>query len=269
MTGAVFVETLRRSWRGALFWGIGLGLLAISNVIIIPDVDALEQMAELMNTLPPVLLQMFGVTDIEFLATPEGYLSLQFFGITLLIIAVYAASNGMNVFANDEDRGVIDIVLAAPLPRWRLIVEKFAAYALLSALMLALLFVLMAFGVSVTPALQVDTLRLIEGVFNLLPGTLFITAATIFITSLIRRRGLAVAIIAVFIIASYFVDTLGAAATGSIMEPLRALSFYRYYAGATVMQFGLSWDNVAVLVGASLVLVAGSVWFFERRDVGR
>src|SRR5262245_38818129 len=105
MSGAVFFETVRRSWKGMVYWGVGLGLMAWLQTIIIPDVEALKKMADLMKSLPPFLLQAFGSTDIAFMSTPEGYMTLQWFSWAVLILAVYSVLSGLNVTANEEDRG--------------------------------------------------------------------------------------------------------------------------------------------------------------------
>jgi putative exporter of polyketide antibiotics len=72
----------------------------------------------------------------------------------------------------------------------------------------------------------------------------------------------------VFVVGSYFVDFLGGAASGSLADALRALSFFSYYDATTVMQTGLNWGSVALLLGVTAALVAGALWFFQRRDVG-
>jgi len=81
------------------------------------------------------------------------------------------------------------------------------------------------------------------------------------------RRGTAVAVSVIFVIGSYFVDFLGAAASGSLADNLRVLSFFRYYDSTGVMEHGLEWGNIAVLLIATAVFVIGSLWFFERRDI--
>ena len=40
MTGSVFAETLRRNWKAILWWGGGLALLAMTQVLILQDVDS-------------------------------------------------------------------------------------------------------------------------------------------------------------------------------------------------------------------------------------
>ena len=269
MSGAIFLETLRRGWRGMLWWGLGIGSLGFVSIIIVPDVQTLEQMAELMETLPPFLIQALGGGDISFMATPEGYLALQYFSVTLIIFAVYAVVSGLNVSANEEERGILDVFLSLPVARWRLVLEKFLAYSILIAGAIIISFVCMWIGIRITPSLaEVDMGKIIGATFAMLPASLLVLAFTLFVAALVRRRGLAIALAAVFVIGSYFIDTIGRAAPDTFVSSLRAISFFAYYDGAGVMQNGLSWASMLILFIATVVLLVGGIWCFQRRDVG-
>lgn len=269
MTGAVFVETLRRGWKGMLGWGLGLGSLAFISIIIIPDVNALEQMATLMESLPPFLVQALGGGDITFLATPEGYLALQYFSVALLFFSVYAVVSGLGVTANDEDRGILDAFLSLPVARWRLVLENFVAYSLLIAGAVLISFVFMWAAIGITPALATVSMdRLAAANFVMLPALLVVLAFTLFIAAVVRRRGLAIALAAIFVVGSYFMDTIGRAAPDTAASAVRLVSFFAYYDATGVLQHGLAWGNVLLMLLAAVVLLAGGIWFFERRDVG-
>jgi ABC-2 type transport system permease protein len=268
MTGVVFMETLRRHWRQAIYWGLAIGFLLFVNIVAIPTVDALEQMGELLETLPPVMLQMFGMSDTAYLATPEGYLASQTFALLLLILGAYAILGGLNVTANDEERGVMDSVLALPISRTRLILEKLLAYVLMALLVLLTLFLLTWLALILTPALVVDVGKVAAATLNAIPGTLVVLAFTVLMGAVIRRRGLALGLSALFLIVSYFVDNLGKAAGGSFLETIRPLSFHVYYDGINAMRDGLNGGNIVLLLLVAVILVALSLVAYQRRDVG-
>jgi beta-exotoxin I transport system permease protein len=267
MPGAVFKETLRRSWRGMLLWSIGLMLIAVSQVVTLPDVSALKDYAKVIETLPPVFIQAIGGGDAAFFATPAGYLVSNYYGIALLFYAIYSVVVGLGITTAEEDRGIMDVVLGLPIPRWRLVLERLLAYALLIVCIVAITFVGMWASLLVTPALQIGTQRLLEATFNLLPGMLLVLAVTVLLGTALRSRGRAVALAVVFLVGSYFVDFLGAAASGSLAGTLRILSFYRYYDSTAVMQNGLEWGNILVLLVVTVICAVGSLWFFQRRDI--
>lgn len=267
MSGVVFWNTLKSSWRGALYWGIGMGLLAYYILVIIPDMDALNQYADMAKALPPVLMQMLGVSDAASLLAPEGFIGFGFFGYGLLLLAVYAVTAGLNVTANEEDEGILDIVLSLPLARWRLVLERFAAYVLLTLLIIVIAMAGMWLG-SQQSALNLNMGRLVEATLNMLPGILFMIALTIFVSVLVRRKAVATGIVAGIIAASYFLDFIGKAVINDIVQVLQKLSFYSYYDSGDVVINGLNTGNVIILLGLTVVLVAGALWLFNRRDVG-
>jgi ABC-2 type transport system permease protein len=271
MTGAIFRETLRRQWRQVLYWGAGLGLYGLYITSVINDVDFLQQYAQIMESMPPALLQMFGVEDTAVVATPAGFISFGFFGYSLLILAVFAVVCGMNITANEEEDGIMDVLLSAPIPRWRIIVEKFLAYALMTMLILAVSFVGLLIGLQAADlgdeSGQVAG-QIFEGTINVIPSMLLMIAFTMFMGTVLRRRGTAVAISSVFIVASYFINFLGELAGGTLADVLRGVSLFSYYNPDEVMLNGLNAGNIAVLLLVTAALFAGSLFAFQRRDIG-
>lgn len=268
MTGVVFFETLRRNRRGTLIWGIGVALIVAAQIAVLPDVDALKQFAKLVESMP-FIVQMIGVgEDTAFLATPEGFLAGKFFSFALILFAVYALMAGLNVSANEEDRGTLDVVLSLPIPRWRLMVERLAAYAVMTAIILLIVMIGIIGTLAAVPTVPVDALKVIAATVNILPGTLLVLAFTTLAGVWLRTRGQAVAAAAIFIIGSYFIDFIGGMASGTLFEVLRVGSFFRYYDSAGVMKNGLQWGGFLLLLAAAAVCTGAAVWCFERRDVG-
>jgi ABC-2 type transport system permease protein len=266
MNGTIFMETLRRSWRQILYWGIGLGAYGLYASVIIPDTKMLKQYAEMIKSMPAVMIKMFGASDAAAIATPEGFLSFAYFSYALILLAVYAVTAGLNVTANEEDQGILDVVLSLPLPRWRVVLERTLAYAVIIIAIVTLAFAGLLIGVQ-SSALKVDPMKLLQSSANILPSALLILSFTVFCGTFFRRKGTATAVAAVFVIASYFINFIGESASG-MAESLRVISFFHYYDASGVMQNGLAWGNVILLVALAAVLVGGAVWFFQRRDVG-
>jgi len=268
MIGVVFIQSLKRGWRTMLWWAIAIGLIGALNIIAIPDVEGLQATAEAIGKMPPILLAMIGGGDVAFLATPLGYLTEQYFGIALIMFAIYGIVAGMNVTANEEDKGIMDVLLSLPIPRWQVVVEKFLAYSLLAFGVISLSTVILWLSVKITPVMVVSDAKIIEATFNILPGTLVALAFTAFIGTVVRRRSHALAIASVFVVASFVIDFLGRSASGSFVDKIRPTSFYSYYDAVGVVQHGLSWGNIAVLLAATVALVGAAIRFFRQRDLG-
>ncbi|MDX1992199.1 MAG: ABC transporter permease subunit [bacterium] len=267
MTGVTFFETLRRHWRAMLYWGLGVGLMALLQVVIVPDADALRQMTAAYEAFPPEFLAAFGITDLEYAATAEGYLASQFFSIALVIFAVYAVIAGLNVTANDEDAGITNTLLSLPLARWQWMLEKTLAYAVMISVAVLLTFAGLWVGIVMTPSVEVDFGKILVTTLNIIPPALAILLFTVLMGAIFRRKSLVTTLAAVFVVASYFIDTLGRAASTTFAADLRALSIFRYYDGPGVMQYGPDAANIALLVTAVVLMLIVSLWTFQRRDL--
>jgi ABC-2 type transport system permease protein len=266
MNGVVFFETLRRGWRGMIYWGVGFGLYGLSIMMIVQDSNMLKQYGEITKTIPPAVMQLFG-GDATSLATPEGFLAYAFFGYLLLIFAVYAILSGLNITANDEDAGIMDMVLTLPLPRWRLVLEKFLAYSLMIVGIVVLSYIGLLIGMQFS-ALKVDGSRLIQATVNIIPASLLILGFTALAGTVFRSKGTATAVAAFFVVGSYVLNFLGVAASGTFFDKVKALSFFNYYDHQGVILHGLSASNIIILLVLTVICAGGAIWAFQRRDVG-
>jgi len=268
MTGAIFTETLRRNWRQILYWGLGLGMYGMMVVLLAPNSDMLNSYAKIIQAMPSTMLQAFGGEDVTSVATPAGFFNLSFFSYALIIMAFYAAVAGMNVTANEEDAGIMDVLMSLPVPRWKLILEKFLAYVVVVVVILTLTF-LCTWGVLLAvPTFGIDTGLLLAAVANLLPGTLMMLGLTVLLGAFFRRKNVAIGVASAVIVGSYFIDFIGRAASDSAAGALRVVSFFAYYDSGHVIREGLNWLNVLVLVVAAVVLLVGGMWLYQRRDIG-
>jgi ABC-2 type transport system permease protein len=258
MSGAIFFEALRQTRRQMLYWGIGLGLIGFLVVTMVPDVEGLKQMAAFLESMPPIILRAVGVgNDLTFFTTPDGFVATGFFGKSLLLLAAYPIVMGLRVTVNEEDSGTIDMLLSLPVPRWRVILEKFLAYAMTLVVIVALLFVSLWAG-TVVSGVKLNMERVALTTLNILPSMLLILAFTLFIGALIGRKRLAVGIVTAFVIGSFMLDIVGAVGKGSFAEQLRALSFFSYYDSTGVMQSG--WCGRVIPLAVAAIRSVGRFW---------
>ncbi|GAB4550540.1 MAG: hypothetical protein OHK0023_16580 [Anaerolineae bacterium] len=266
MIGVIFRETLRRNWRGSLILGGLLAAMAFYIVATLSDSNMVELMKAKVTSLA-FLVNTLGGGDAEFMASPIGIINIGYFTWMILVLGGYAIYYGVNITVMEEDRGIMDMVLATPVTRGQIIIEKFIAYALLLAFAIFIgNAALLVFTSQFEAFSRVDTARVSEGSFNLLPTSLLLMGVTTALGVIFRRRGATIGLASGFLFASFVVDMLGRNlpdATG-----LRAVSFFTYYDSAAVLQHGLVWANVFLLVALALLCVVVALWRWQRRDVG-
>jgi len=169
------------------------------------------------------------------------------------------------VVAGEEERGTLDLLLSAPLPRWRVVVEKGAALVVATmglalALWLALSVGAAIVGMDVDPR-NTGGAALSVALLGLTFGALALTLA-----SAGGGRGSSVGVAAALGVAAYFLNALTPVVRA--LEPLRRLSPFYYYIGADPLRNGLNPAHAAVLAGLVVALVAAAATAFERRDIG-
>ena len=266
MIGAIFVETFRQTWRQMVYWGVGLAAMALLVVIMVPLFD-MQQMMELLQSFPPFILAMIGVGgELDVFATNEGFVAIGFFGKSLLIFAAYPVVMGMRITANDEDSGMMDMVLSLPVERARVVIEKFLAYAVSIIGVVALIYLGLHLGV-LLGGVELDVGRLTEVTFYLIPLMVFIMAVTMFIAVIVRRRSVALGIVTAFVIVSYMLQTIGTAAEGTVAESIGVVSFMTYYNAGDILSQGFIWPHIAGFVVLSIALIFASLQRYEGRDI--
>ncbi len=267
MSGVLLRATLRHNWRPSLYWSGGLALLGIYVVAVIPDAAALNNYVSLIASMPQPLLDAMGAGDTLLLRTPEGFIQYGFATWAQLMLAVYGLLAGLNLCANEEEAGILDVLLSLPLSRRRFMLERFAAFALLT-LLIALLSALGLLLGSAGTELPLARGALFATAFNLVPGTLLVMAFTALVAAALRRHMVATGLAIFFVIGSYFLDFLTAAISEGPLNQLGLLSFYRWSSAGTAPGSFMPMANLALLLGVTALLLGIALWFFERRDIG-
>ena len=266
MLGSVFLETLKQTWRPMIYWGVGLAAMALLIVLMVPLFD-MQSVATLLESFPPVILAMVGIgDDLAIFTTNEGFVAVGFFGKSALIFAVYPVVMGMRISANEEDDGVSDVLLSLPISRAQVMVEKFAAYALTIVGVVALIYLGLYVGVALG-GVDLDVGRLAEVTFYLIPLMVFMMAATMLIAVLARRRTVALGLVTAYIIISYMLQTIGAAAEGTVAETVGAISFLTYYNAGEILSQGFIWPHIAGFAGLSALMLLAALYRYEQREI--
>jgi ABC-2 type transport system permease protein len=256
---ALIFQTIRLQLRGALIWGVVLGLYSAAIVATFPTFGDMEQMDQLMQAYPEGIREAFNIED---MSTPEGFLDSQIFSLAPLALAFFTILALAGAIAGAEERGTIDVLLGNPLPRWQLVVGSFVATAL-SLLGIVAVMGLFTWGTAVLFDVDLSARTTTEAVLNLWPICLFFGGVALVCSAMFHRRVLAVAIPGVVLFAAYLVDVLGKVSDD--LEDLRPASVFYYYGSA--IEDGIDWANFGGITLVTLVFVLLAVLAFGRRDI--
>jgi ABC-2 type transport system permease protein len=247
-----------------------MGALMIFMVILTPAMQGMN-LVDLFASMPPTVLAAFGMGDgsqeaLDAIATPEGIIAFGFFGKMALIFAAYPVVMGLRATSRDEADGNLDVTLSLPVSRSRVIIESWLAYAIDIVILVLFMIGGLFLGVAVT-GVELDVAKMSVLVLNLIPVLWLVLSATVFVGALISKRQTVVAIMTIFIVASFIIQTVGAMVTAGWMDIVEAFSFFTYYNVQHLLADGVVMTNVLILLVVAVALVAGSVYTFQRRDI--
>lgn len=267
MTGIVIGNTIRDAWKQILYWGLGLGLLSAYIVFIGSDADIIKGYASLFESMPPAMLQAFGASSVSLFTSTEGWIVTIFVSEAAIFISVFAVLAGLNLSANEENSGIMDVVLSLPISRTAYLVERWIGYALIGFGILALTAAItLATMTMFSP--EADSGKVLLSMLNLYPGLLLVMTVTGLLGTLLRRRIAAVGAAALFVLVSFVFSIIGAAASGAVADLMRGLS---YFSQSQSEEIVLGTHDPAGTIAVLVVVAAGialSVKLFESRDIG-
>ena len=266
MLSSIFAKTIWERRRSMLWWVAGMVALAGLTVAFYPSIrDDAESFEDLFDAFPPELLSVFGIDDAASLVTATGLVNSRLYaGIGPVIIAVLGISLGTAAVAGEEDRGTFDLLLAQPVTRTQIVVEKFAAAVVLIGIVAVALFLTL---LALDPV--VDLGFSLSGLFGanvtLALFGLSFCALALAVGSVSGNRGLTVGVSAGAVAAPFFLH--GLAPLVDSLAWLAELTPFHWLQDPDPLANGL--DVVAVLIFAMVTaaLVSVAIWGINRRDI--
>ncbi|HYU80990.1 MAG TPA: hypothetical protein VEK56_18520 [Vicinamibacterales bacterium] len=171
--------------------------------------------------------------------------------------------------AADVESGVVDLVLARPVARWRLVARSLFMMVLtttaIAGLMLAASRLSITFVSSSDPTVSTRVLAKLAA--NLVAVAWVMGAVSLAAASIARRRAPAAGVTGIIALALYFLNLL--AEIWPRMAPYGPLSPFHYYrATAIIADVGTRWarDIATLLAGASVFSIVAFI-AFSRRDL--
>lgn len=129
---SVFAKAVADRRRSLIGWMIGISLLTLWVAAVFPIVRDADAFTRFLEDFPPQMMALLGIDPDTFL-TGAGYLQSQIYSLfgPLTMIA-FVVGGAAAATAGEESDGTIDMLLAAPIARRAVLLEKAGATALLS-----------------------------------------------------------------------------------------------------------------------------------------
>jgi ABC-2 type transport system permease protein len=254
----------RRRLRGS---AILTGLVAVYALLIVflfPSIaESGVDFEAYVESLPPAIQEGF-VGSASF-NTVEGFLSTEMYQfLWLLLLGLYMAYSAGALIAGDIEDDRMDMLLATPVSRSRVLVEKYLAL-LVPILVVNLVTPFVVFGGLVAIDETIDVASLFAVHVLAVPYLLACASVGLLLSVLVSRASIAQRGGIGVVFGLFMLDTV---TTDTDFDWLGTLSPTRYYSPVEILGDG-TYDvaGALLLLAAAVVVLLVSITVFERRDI--
>lgn len=257
----VFRRLVFDGWRGLLGWSIGIAAVLGLYLPLYPSL-ASAQMTELINSLPPDLVEVLGYDDI---ATGAGYTNATFFSLLgYVLLAIATTAWGSAFIAGAEETGRLELTLAHAVGRVQYALESLAAMIakilVLSIVTFGLIWLLNEPSELGLEAYKLLAATICWATLGLMSGTAALAGG-----ALTGRRLWAIGAGAGIAVLAYILDAVGR--SNENLGWLQALSPFDWAYGNTPLTEGFDWGGLGLLWGLCVVFSALTLLGLARRDI--
>jgi ABC-2 type transport system permease protein len=265
MLRSIYGKALWDRRVSTVWWMIGVAALTVMTVAFYPLIESQEEAYEtLLEGYPEEMAGFLGLDQISDLFAPVGYINSQIYGNTLpILLFILAIGMGTAAIAGEEDRRTMDLLLAQPVQRRDVVLQKFAAMVTIVFVVVLVVFVLLLVS---NPLLDLElsfegmlAVNVAAGLLGLLFGALALALG-----AWNGRRGLAIGLSAGIATLSFFL--YGLAPLVDALEPFGKMSPFYWYLEPNPLANGFD-PMLLWMVAFTALFVGISVWGFVRRDV--
>ncbi len=260
----VLLKTIR-DLRWPTFWAtFALAVLGGYFMLIFPSFSKTIDLESIIGKMPPAVKALVGGSLIDF-TSPTGFLNLELFPLMLpIVLGGFAVALASGATAGEEARGTLDVLLAEPVERWRVLAEKTLAIVLATIVVAAGLFAGIEIAAAIV-AVRMPADLLVAGLVSAVLIALLFGMIALAIATITGNRALSIGVTVAILVVTYFVNAL--APLVELLDSLQGLSPFYYYLANDPLKNGLDTAHAAVLaIGAVAAFVVALV-AFERRDL--
>ena len=264
MLHSVFLKTAYEQRRALVGWFAAIALLVLMYAAIWPGIRDQPSISDFLDTMPEAFRSLFATSGAD-MSTPVGYIQIEFMSFMgPILVILYAVGQGSRSVAGEEDRHTMDLLLASPVSRLRVLMEKAGAMVVGTAMLAAVLgLALVVEGRLFDMVIPID--RVAAAMVHLALLGLVFGAIALAVGAVTGDLGLSRSVPAAIAVVAYLVNGLGPMVAW--LEPLQQYSPFYQYIAHDPLRAGVSLTSAAVAGLTVIVLVAVGGWGFQRRDV--
>lgn len=251
------------AWAGIIF------IYAVFTIYLYPTIsESPDSILSYLNSLPEAMKAAFGYEGIDFTAlnfTPEAFATMEFLVLWPLLIGIYGIFVNVGI-AREAERGTLDLLLAQPIKRYKVLSSKFIIFTLSAVLIAAASIVGVVVGAQFIDDpvdVSVLSLALVESLLMVLA----ISGITLFFSALFLQPRRALMASGIVVAGMYIVNFI-VPVLGESVNWVRNFSlFYHYQPFEIVNSSSLNGTAVLLFSLTAIISFTAALIIFQRRDL--
>jgi ABC-2 type transport system permease protein len=253
---SVYARSLRVLAGPTLWWGLSLAFFGAVFTLMARQTEQNIAAAFQGTPFEQVINTLTGGAAI---GSGAWFLSIIFTELPL-VFTIYALIQASN-WAEDEENGRFELLLANPRARWRVLLARYAAFVT-SLLVIAAALLLAVVLAAIQQQLPLDGGRVLAAVAGMLPIAL-VVASVGYLLSGWLRSGAVTGVLATLLALSFLDELVGAIFKWP--DWVVQLSIFERYGSPFTK--GLEWSNVLALLAVAVGALAIAIWRFSQKDI--
>jgi ABC-2 type transport system permease protein len=252
-----FTRSLRMIAWPTAWWTLGIAGFAAWMVVVVGQMES--QLSKLLaeSSAAQTLIKNLGGGNA---ALTAGFLSAMFTFLPLFLMAF--AVTQVNRWSADEQEGRLELVLATPQPRLRVLLARFAALGL-ATILIGLITLIASAGAAAATGLALDAGNLAGATLGMIPLALLI-AAIGYLGAGWLGTAADTGLLSFLLLIWFFISFIGP----ELDWPNATLRLSAFYYYGTPLLHGLQTVSMGGVVGVSAVALSLGAARFVRKDIG-
>jgi ABC-2 type transport system permease protein len=262
MLRSIFLKTLRDQTMAIVYWGLGVGSLAIFTQLFYPSLSVNNQLDKFMSSLPAGFMAFFG--NVTSYGTIEGYMTYSLLIYLPLVLCIYSIAAAIGMVTAEVETGTMEFLLSHPIPRIQILLEKYAALAVAVLAIGLQIGICMAIG-GVVIGSDVSAGKWILAGLQTVPITLFFGSIAFGLACAVRGSSTAVGTAATLAVGGFILN--GLVPLSDKLAPVKEWTLYYWYSASRPLSAGILPEYTAILLLLSLILAGIGLAAFRERDI--
>ncbi|HEY5476423.1 MAG TPA: ABC transporter permease subunit [Tepidiformaceae bacterium] len=255
---SILWKTLRDHAGAGISVAVTSALIGVLDLLIYPSYS--KQLQDFQ--MPDAFKALIG--EATSIASPPGFITAEYFSWIPLLVIVVAIIAGTAAIAGEEAAGTLEFLLAQPVSRKRLLLQKAGALSLLITLVILVPYPLMVAMMLLTD-FDLGWTSLLATTVNIIPISLLFLCLALWCSAALPTRSAAALTSGGVVVVTFFLNTIGAL-VGVLDQPRKISPFY-WADSSRILISGFDWLRAIAMLLIAGVFLALAAWSFQRREV--